>query len=170
MPSATCRLPCRFCAPEHSHRTLGVGLLYWGLVALFTDQPAVARERLEEGVALCRAIGFRSLGARAQYLLGLAHIELGDLNQGRRALEDALPTSLELGDHWVIAQQIGAFAGLAAKMGQPRQAMQLAGFQVAFSRPHEFSVPVAMRSRFERWLVSAKQALGPAAATRFRGG
>jgi len=144
---------------------LGVGLLYWGLVALFVDQPAIARERLEEGVALCREIGFRSLGARALYLLGLAHIELSDLDGGRRALEDALPTSLELGDYWVIAQQIGAFAGLAAKMGRPREAMQLAGFQAAFSRTHEFSVPIVLRTMFESWLLPAKRALGADAAS-----
>jgi non-specific serine/threonine protein kinase len=144
--------------------------LYWGLVAIFTAPPAVACERLAEGVAMCRQLGFRSLGARALYLMGLARLELGDPSGARAALEEALPTSLELGDAWIIAQQIGTFAALAASTGRPGQALRLAGFQAAYSRAHEFSVPTVIRAKLDSWIAPARQALGPRAAALFRDG
>jgi len=140
-----------------------VGLLYWGLVAIFTGQPTLACERLAEAVELCRQLGFRSLGARTLYLLAVARVEMGDLKSARTALAEALTTSFELADYWIIAQDIGAFAGLAAKTGQHPRALQLAGFQNAYSRAHEFSVPPIMRLKFESWIEPARKAVGSAA-------
>ncbi len=149
---------------------LAIPLVYWGVAALFTDRPALACDRLAEGVEMCRHLGFRSLGARTLLLLGLARLDLDDLSGARAALADALPTSIEFGDGWVIPQELGGFAGLAAKKGRPRQALRLAGFAAAYSEAHEFSVPNVVHAYFERWLAPARQAVGPAAASLFAEG
>jgi non-specific serine/threonine protein kinase len=149
---------------------LAVGLLYFGLCAIFTGQPALACERLAEGVEMCHQIGFESLGARARLLLGYARIDLGDLDGARAALSEALPTSMRFGDHWVIAQQMGGFAGIAARRGQPRQALRFAGFARAFSQRHDFSVPYVARERVDYWTGPARQALGAAAEAAFAEG
>jgi non-specific serine/threonine protein kinase len=146
---------------------LAVGLLYWGLCAIFTDQPRAASERLGQAAQMCRQIGFESLGARALLLLSYARIDLEDLGGARAALEEALPTSMRFADHWVIAQQIGAFGALAAKSGRPRLALRLAGFSSAFSQHHDFSVPYVARQRLDYWLAPARRALGTAADRAF---
>src|SRR6202023_2146822 len=53
---------------------LSIALLYWGLAAIFTDKPAEACERLAEGIEMCSQLGFRSLGARARMLDGMARV------------------------------------------------------------------------------------------------
>jgi non-specific serine/threonine protein kinase len=143
---------------------LTVALVYWGVAAVFANQPDLARGRLAEAAEMCRRLGFRSLEARTLVLLGLAHLELGDLRAARAALSEALPTSIEFGDGWVISQEFGAFAGVAAKQGKPHQALRLAGFAAAYSEAHDFSVPHVFQRALERWLAPAKQAAGAAAA------
>ncbi|MBV9357694.1 MAG: helix-turn-helix domain-containing protein, partial [Chloroflexi bacterium] len=149
---------------------LTVALVYWGLAALFTDQPALACGRLAEALDTCRRLGLRSLGARTLVLLACAHIELDDLGAARAALSDALPTSIELGDRWVIPQEFVAFAGIVARQGKPRQALRLAGFAAAYCEAHDFSVPNAFQGYLERWLAPAKLAAGSAAAGLFAEG
>ena len=143
---------------------LAVGLLYWGLCAIFNDQPEVARERLLEGIDHCRELGFQSLSARAQLLLSYALIDMGDLQGARAVLREALPVSIRFGDYWVIPQQLSGFAGIAAMTGRSREALRFIGFARALSQHHDFSIPTVSQDRAERWIAPARIALGATAA------
>ncbi|MBV9354739.1 MAG: AAA family ATPase [Chloroflexi bacterium] len=143
---------------------LSIGLLYWGLAAIFTGKPAEACERLAEGIEMCRVLGFRSLGARARMLLGMARVELGDVSGARASLEQGLPTSVELGDHWIIPLHMAVWACLAALTTNPRRALRLAGFAVTYSDTHDFSMPLVIRARLEHWLNPIRRSIGEAAA------
>jgi predicted ATPase len=81
---------------------VATALLYAGLAARFTGQFVVACAQAERSVELCRVAGYRSVGARSLQLLGQARLERGDIRGARSALEEALPTCLELGDRWVV--------------------------------------------------------------------
>ena len=140
-----------------------VGLLYWGLCAIFNDQPEIARERLMEGVQDCRKLGFESLGARAQLLLSYALIDLGELDNARATLCEALATSMRFGDYWIIPQQMSGFAGIAAKNGRLREALRFVGFARALSKQHDFSIPIVSDDKAEKWIAPARRALGAAA-------
>ena len=106
---------------------VAIALLYAGLAAHFTGQFEEACARYERSLDLCRAVGFRSVGARSLHLLGHTRLELGDIRGARSALEEALPTCLELGDRWVVPLVMTGFAGVAARTGRPRRALRLAG-------------------------------------------
>jgi predicted ATPase/DNA-binding CsgD family transcriptional regulator len=144
---------------------LSIALLYWGLAAIFTDKPAEACERLAEGIEMCRQLGFRSLGARARMLDGMARVELGDVSGARATLELGLPTSVELDDHWIIPLHIAVWACLAALTKEPMRALRLAGFAVSYSETHDFSMPLVIRHRLEHWLEPIRQSLAAAAAS-----
>jgi non-specific serine/threonine protein kinase len=144
---------------------MAFALMYWGLAAYFADQFALACERFALAVEVCRQVGWRSWGARALQLLGCARLDLGDLAAARAAAAEALPTSIDVGDWWIIPIELSCFAGLAAKTGRPRQALRLAGAAVAYSETHDFAVPTAMQRIIERWLAPVRKTLGPAAAT-----
>jgi predicted ATPase/DNA-binding CsgD family transcriptional regulator len=149
---------------------IALGFLYAGLSANFTDRLEEACEAFAKGVDMCRDLGFRSLGARTLQLLGHTRIELGDLRGARQALQEALPVSVDLGDHWVVPLELGGFAGLAAKTGRPRRALRLAGAGAAYSELGEFRMPPIMLSRLDGWLAPARKALGGAAGQAFAEG
>ena len=93
---------------------LATALLYAGLAAHFTGQFEEACARYGRSADLCRAAGFRSVGARSLQQLGKSRLELGDIHGARSALEEALPTCLELGDRWVVPIVMAGFAAWAS--------------------------------------------------------
>ena len=149
---------------------LAIALLYAGLAAHFTGQFEEARARYVRSVNLCRAAGFRSVGARSLQQLGKTRLELGDIRGARSALEDALPTCLELGDRWVVPIVMTGFAGVAARTGRPRRALRLAGVALGLCEAGQFSMPVPVEAELERWLAPARKQLGSAAAKIMREG
>jgi predicted ATPase/DNA-binding CsgD family transcriptional regulator len=149
---------------------LAIALLYAGLAAHFTGQFEEARARYVRSVDLCRAAGFRSVGARSLQQLGKTRLELGDIRGARSALEEALPTCLELGDRWVVPIVMTGFAGVAARTGRPRRALRLAGVALGLCEAGQFSMPVPVEAELERWLAPARKRLGPAAAEIMREG
>ena len=143
---------------------VAIALLYAGLAAHFTGQYEEACARYGRSVDLCRAAGFRSAGARALQQLGRSRLELGDIRGARRALEEALPTCLELGDRWVVPIVMGGFAGVAARTGRPRRALRLAGVAQGLCEAGLFRMPVPVEAELERWLAPARSQLGSVAA------
>ena len=143
---------------------LATALLYAGLAAHFTGQFEEACVRYGRSVDLCRAVGFRSVGARSLQQLGRSRLELGDIRGARSALEEALPTCLELRDRWVIPIVTGGFAGVAARTGRPRRALRLAGVAHGLCEAGQFSMPVPVEAELERWLAPARNHLGSVAA------
>ena len=143
---------------------LATALLYAGLAAHFTGQFEEACVRYGRSVDLCRVVGFRSVGARSLHLLGHTRLELGDIQGARSALEDALPTCLELGDRWVVPLVMSGFAAVAARTGRPRRALRLAGVAHRLCEAGQFSMPTVNVAQLERRLASARNHLGSAAA------
>ena len=142
---------------------VAIALLYAGLAAHFTGQFEEACARYGRSADLCRAAGFRSVGARSLQQLGRSRLELGDIRGARNALEEALPTCLELGDRWVVPILMGGFAGVAARTGRPRRAVRLAGAAQGLCEAGQFSMPVPVEAELERWLTPARNRLGSAA-------
>ena len=142
---------------------VAIALLYAGLAAHFTGQFEEACARYGRSADLCRAAGFRSVGARSLQQLGRSRLELGDIRGARSALEEALPTCLELGDRWVIPIVMGGFAGVAARTGRPRRALRLAGVAQGLCEAGQFSMPVPVEAELVRWLTSARNQLGSVA-------
>ena len=149
---------------EDDPTAVAIALLYAGLAAHFTGQFEEACARYGRSVDLCRASGFRSVGARSLQQLGRSRLELGDIRRARSALEEALPTCLELGDRWVIPIVMGGFAGVAARTGRPRRALRLAGVAHGLCEVGQFSMPVPVEAELERWLAPARNQLGSVAA------
>jgi non-specific serine/threonine protein kinase len=143
---------------------LATALLYAGLAAHFTGQVEEACARYGRSVELCRAIGFRSVGARSLQMLGHARFDLGDIRGARGAFEEALPTCLELGDRWVIPLVIAGLAGVALHTGRPRRALRLAGVVRGLCEAGQFSMPAVREARLEQLLAPARKQLGSAAA------
>ena len=143
---------------------VATGLLYAGLAAHFTGQFEESCARYERSVDLCRAAGYRSVAARSLQQLGQSRLELGDIRGARSALEEALPTCLELGDRWVVPVVMVGFAGVAARTGRPRRALRLAGVARGLCEAGQFSMPVPVDTELERWLAPARNQLGSAAA------
>ena len=143
--------------------TVAIALLYAGLAAHFTGKFEEACARYGRSVDLCRAAGFRSMGARSLQQLGKSRLELGDISGARSALEEALPTCLELGDRWVIPIVMGGFAGVAARTGRPRRALRLAGVAQGLCEAGQFSLPVPVEAELERWLAPARNQLSSSA-------
>jgi non-specific serine/threonine protein kinase len=146
---------------------LSIALLYWGLAAIFTDRCFEACERLAEAIEMCRQLRFRSLGARACMLLGMARVELGDFTGASATLEQGLPTSVELGDHWIIPLHMAVWACLAARTTEPLRALRLAGFAVSHCEKHDFVMPLVIRRRLDHWLSPIRRTLGAAASVAF---
>ena len=143
--------------------TVAIALLYAGLAAHFTGQFEEACARYGRSADLCRAAGFRSVGARSLQQLGRSRLELGDIRGARSALEEALPTCLELGDRWVVPIVMGGFAGVAARTGRPRRALRLAGVAQGLCEAGQFSLPVPVEAELDRWLAPARNRLGSVA-------
>ena len=139
---------------------LATALLYAGLAAHFTGQFEEARAQYSRSVDLCRTVGFRSAGARSLQQLGQTRLELGDIHGARIALEEALPTCLELGDRWVVPIVMSGLAGVAARTGRPRRALRLAGVAQGLCEAGQFSMPTVVEAQLERWLTPARKQLG----------
>jgi predicted ATPase/DNA-binding CsgD family transcriptional regulator len=144
--------------------TLATALLYAGLVAHFTGQVEEACARYGRSVDLCRAVGFRSVGARSLQMLGHARFDLGDIRGARGAFEEALPTCLELGDIWVVPLIMAGFAGVAVCTSRPRRALRLAGVARGLCEAGQFSMPAVREARLEQLMAPARKRLGSAAA------
>jgi predicted ATPase/DNA-binding NarL/FixJ family response regulator len=145
---------------------IALSLFYSGLVAMFTDQLDAACGLFTQCAALSAELGFPSVQARALQLLGIARLDLGDLDAAAAALRQGLPLTLEIGDRFVVPIGLSGFAGLAARAEQPREALRLAGAAVAYAETNEFTLPDVLHANLDRWLGPSRQNLGEATAAK----
>jgi hypothetical protein len=123
----------------------------------------VAEQLHERCAATCRELGFASLRARALQLLGIARLDLGDPTAARAALQEGLPTSVGLGDRFVIPACLSGFAGLAARTAKHRMALRPAGAAQAYRDAYESALPEPNRAYLDSWLAPSFRAAGTAA-------
>jgi predicted ATPase/DNA-binding CsgD family transcriptional regulator len=138
-------------------------LFFLALNAQFTGKLEAACGLHERCVALCRELGFDSIGARALQNIGITRLELGDLTAARTALREGLSASVALGDRFIIPIGLTGFAGLAARTGNHRMALRLAGAAEACRGIYESAMPEALRAYLEDWLAPALKTAGAAA-------
>jgi predicted ATPase/DNA-binding CsgD family transcriptional regulator len=144
---------------------IAFALFYLALAAQFTGRLDTACDLHERCVARCRELGFPSLRARALLLLGVARLELGDLDAARAALREGLPVSVSIGDRFMIPVGLTGFAGLAAKSGKHRMALRLSGAAEACRDAYQAALPEPNRVYLESWLAPSLKT--GAAAARF---
>ena len=138
-------------------------LMYSALSRQYGDEMQSACELLERCVGRCEELELPTLGARAWQLLGLARLELGDLQAARTALEAGVPAIVDIGDRFAIAIGLSGLAGLAAKLGKPRTALRVAGAAAAYEEVNQTYRPEPLRMSLEEWLAPARAATGAAA-------
>jgi predicted ATPase/DNA-binding CsgD family transcriptional regulator len=143
---------------------VAVALFFLALNAQFTGELEAACGLHERCVALCRELGFDSVGARALQNIGITRLELGDLTAARTALQEGLSASVAVGDRFIIPIGLSGFAGLAAKTGKYRMALRLAGAAEAYRDAYESVTPEPLRVYLEGWLTPALTTAGAAAA------
>ena len=143
---------------------VAVALFFLALNAQFTGKLEAACGLHERCVALCRELGFDSVGARALQNIGITRLELGNLTAARTALQEGLPASVAIGDRFIIPVGLTAFAGLAARTGKYRMALRLAGAAEAHRDTYESATPEPLRKYLEDWLAPALTRAGAAAA------
>ena len=134
-----------------------------GLVEYHSGHLQAALEIFETNLEHCRRIGFRSLQASTETLLGALLGDAGDLDAARASMQAALAASMDIGDHWMIHLQLTWLAGLAAAAGQPQTALRLDGAARAFGDVHHSQLSPSWLALLESWLGPARTSLGPAA-------
>jgi non-specific serine/threonine protein kinase len=142
---------------------IALSLMYSGLVTEFSGRLDAACELFTRCVALSAELGLEPLTARARQVLGCALVDLGDLAGARAALEAGLPGSMEVGDRWIIAVGLAAFAGHAARTGRPGLALRLAGAAQEYQDVNKFEMPGPISEMVGRWLAPARASAGSAA-------
>lgn len=98
---------------------LAAALFFAGAAAVFADDLGLAIERFDRCVALSRALGLRSIEARARQLLGVSSLERGDVAGATAALGKGVPAIVDIGGRFAIPVGLSALAGLAAKTERP---------------------------------------------------
>ena len=142
---------------------IAFALFFLALNAQFTGKLEAACGLHERCVALCRELGFESLGARALQPLGIARLELGDLAAARTALRQGLPASVAVGDRFIVPIGLAGFAGLAAKTGKHRMALRLSGAAEAYRDTYGSAPPAPVLAYLKDWLAPALKKAGAAA-------
>jgi predicted ATPase/DNA-binding NarL/FixJ family response regulator len=138
-------------------------LMLRAVMPLFAGEIEVACELFERSAAMAQELGISSVAARAQQLLGVARLELGDVAGARAVLKQAVPAVVEIGDRFGIPVGLSALAGLAALGGRPRSALMVAGAAAAYEEVNQTYRPEPMRAYLQGWLEPARAAVGGAA-------
>jgi predicted ATPase/DNA-binding CsgD family transcriptional regulator len=138
-------------------------LMLRALIPQWAGEIEVACELFERSAVMAQELGISSLAARAQQLLGVARLQLGDLAGARAVLQQAVPDVVEIGDRFAIPVGLSALAGLAALGGRPRTSLMVAGAAAAYEEVNQTYRPEPMRAYLESWLAPARAALGGAA-------
>jgi tetratricopeptide (TPR) repeat protein len=126
----------------------------------------LARSRYEESLALARQVDNRVEQAWSLRNLGCLALDQGDYAAGRSWFAQSLALR---GEHDAIGfvHALAEFASLAAAEGLPVCALRLAGAAAALTQTTSILVQHTERGRYERWLATARHAVGEdvAAAT-----
>jgi predicted ATPase/DNA-binding CsgD family transcriptional regulator len=142
---------------------VAAALMLRALIPMFVGEIEVACELFERSAAMSKELDIGSVAARAQQLLGVARLELGDLVGARAVLQQAVPAVVEIGDRFAIPVGMSAVAGIAALGGRPRSALMVAGAAAAYEEVNQTYRPEPLRAYLEGWLAPARAAVGSAA-------
>jgi non-specific serine/threonine protein kinase len=131
-----------------------------GYVAHEQGDAAAARAALEESAALFRERGDRTGLAQGLYYLALVADDQGRPEAAWPLYQESLAIRRELGERAGIAQTLEGLAALAAAAGWPESAAHLAGAAAALREATGAWLPAPRRTRLERRLTPAREALG----------
>jgi non-specific serine/threonine protein kinase len=141
---------------------LAAAMFFAAASSMFEGNLRLALERFERSARLSRAAGQPQVEARALQLIGVTRLQLGELSAARAVLARGVPAIVDLGDRFAIPPGLSALAGLAAKEGRPRAALQLAGAAAAYEQVNETHRPQAIQAFLDGWLEPARKAVGVA--------
>jgi predicted ATPase len=134
-------------------------------IALDRGDLSEARARYEEALGIARDLGARPQTVQALRGLGSVVRAEGDLPAAGALYAESLAVAQQAGMRNAIAPALEVLGGLAASRGQPECAVRLVGAAVALREATGMKRTPAEREEVERWLASARQALGEQAAT-----
>lgn len=100
-------------------------LLQLTLIAINQADDATARQRIDEGLAVIDAVGYREQGALLRVAAEVALVH-DDLATARTYLGRALTLASAMDGNWFLHRVLDCCAMLAAYIGQPERALQLA--------------------------------------------
>jgi len=149
---------------EASGDPAGLAGALWlaGAAAHFHGDGLLAMQRLERSVTLSAATGLSVIRARALQLLGIVRLHQDDLTGAEKALAEAFPEIVGLGDRFAVPIGLSGLAGLAARRGRPRSALRLSGAATAYEQVNQTNRPQFMRSLLDSWLAPVVTQIGPA--------
>ena len=134
-----------------------------GTVAQALGEFAVAQSYYLRSVAAARQAGDRTEVAWSLHNLACLALDQGDFTQARDWLRQSLAARREA-DSIGFVHGLAEAACLAAAEGLATEALRLAGATAALSRRTGILVQNSERGRFERWVETARQAVGQDAA------
>jgi predicted ATPase/class 3 adenylate cyclase len=100
-------------APSRAGALWGAGFL-WSLIG----DAELAKERLEEGLALARELGAGVFIARSLAILGLLSFFENDIRQARAFFEEGIEAARTAGDQWGVADSLGTLASIYPLQGE----------------------------------------------------
>ena len=134
-----------------------------GTIAHALGDYSLARSRYEQSLALARQVSFHNETLWSLHNLGCLALDQGDLPEARESLAQGLTSRVDE-DKIGFVHRLAEFACLAAAEGLPAAAVRLAGASAALIQQTGIALQHSERGRYERWLATARQALGDAAA------
>jgi len=137
-----------------------------GLVAYYQGDCHLARERLEEGLALCRVSGDKRVLAITLNGLAKAMQAQGDDAQAFALFEECLSLRKAMGAKRGIAEVLEGLAGLAMTTQRDgRKAAHLLGAAEALREAIGAPVPLVERGDYERNVAAVRAQLDETALT-----
>jgi predicted ATPase/DNA-binding XRE family transcriptional regulator len=153
---------------DHTRRAgdgewMGHALGCLGWMAFFAGDMPAARRWQQEALELRQARG--QLREIAVTLTGLGHVALasGDRDQARALYAQSLNCHRDVGNQWGIVLVLEGCAAVAASTA-PTLALRLTGAATTLRSLIHRPMPRAEKPIHQRWLESARRALGPIAA------
>ena len=122
---------------------------------------AAAQQHLDEGLAVARELGDRSLAGIALANLARVALDQGDHDAAAALARESLAMARETEgmDPQGIIPALACLAGVAAAQGASRRALRLAGAAAGLQRASGAPVSVPVRQQIERWIAPARLAL-----------
>ena len=119
-----------------------------GFFTLALGDLELARERLEDGLALYRQVGDRRGEANCARFLGWIRFELGDWERAEALFEEALPLARESGSIRDTCNALSTLAYMAACRGDMKRAQALGEESLAIAREAGDTTAVAFASQY----------------------
>jgi len=135
------------------------GLNLMGQIGNLTRDYERTRLFLEESLAISQALGNKWHVGAVLTNLGITALHLGDLMLARSCCLDALRIGQEMADRYRLAYALALMAALAATVGQPEQALRLAGAAAALRDVISAPLYPFIQAEFERFLAPARESL-----------